>query len=124
MKLQRMAVICILGALVLLAVFYYAIDPAQNVWVPKCAFHTLTGFSCPACGSQRALHALLHGRWQEAIAFNWFLIVSIPYLLLVLYTRLVRSKAASRLRLIVQHPRVVQSYAIAVIGWWIVRNLP
>ena len=77
MKLQRMAVICILGALVLLTVFYYAIDPARNVWVPKCAFHTLTGFSCPACGSQRALHALLHGRWQEALAFNWFLIVSI-----------------------------------------------
>ena len=73
MKLQRMAVICILGALVLLTVFYYAIDPARNVWVPKCAFHTLTGFSCPACGSQRVLHALLHGRWQEALAFNWFL---------------------------------------------------
>ena len=113
MKLQRMAVICILGALVLL-----------TVWVPKCAFHTLTGFSCPACGSQRVLHALLHGRWQEALAFNWFLIVSIPYLLLMLYTRSVRSKAASRLRLIVQHPHVVQSYAIAVVGWWIVRNLP
>ena len=48
----------------------------------------LTGWDCPACGGQRALHSLLHGRVGEALHFNPFLVVSVPYFLAVAWTSL------------------------------------
>lgn len=51
-------------------------------------FHALTGWDCPACGGQRALHSLLHGRFGEALRFNPFLVVAVPYLLAVAWTSL------------------------------------
>jgi hypothetical protein len=35
-----------------------------------CIFHTLTGISCPTCGTTRAATALLDGRIIEALASN------------------------------------------------------
>src|SRR5690606_2629375 len=40
--------------------FYGLVDPATGI-LPSCPFYTLTHWYCPGCGSQRALHALLHG---------------------------------------------------------------
>ena len=50
-----------------MAALYYAVDPSHDVWLPRCPFHALTGWDCPACGGQRALHSLLHGRFGEAL---------------------------------------------------------
>jgi hypothetical protein len=41
-------------------------DPAVRL----CAFHWLTGRSCPLCGLTRALFALAKGHWGEAVHFN------------------------------------------------------
>lgn len=120
---RTIIVLCALIAMALLIGFYYTIDPTHCVWMPKCIFHTLTGFDCPACGLQRALHALLHGHWSEALACNPFLIVSILYLSFVVYAQQARDGMARRLRSIVYHPCVVQGYVIVFVGWWIVRNL-
>lgn len=57
-----------LGALAALAV-YYRLDPSQHLF-PRCPLHLLTGLHCPGCGTQRALHALLHGHWQLAAGHN------------------------------------------------------
>ena len=46
---------------VMAGVVYFTFDPAQEAYFPRCTFLTLTGYQCPGCGSQRALHALLHG---------------------------------------------------------------
>jgi hypothetical protein len=35
--------------------------------MPKCPFKMITGFSCPGCGIQRALYAIMHGNIKEAI---------------------------------------------------------
>ena len=52
-----------------LAVLYFRLDPAQHPF-PSCPVHWLTGLHCPGCGTQRALHALLHGRFAQAVGFN------------------------------------------------------
>ncbi len=38
---------------------YYAWDPEGGLF-PACPFHSLTGLYCTGCGSQRALHDLMH----------------------------------------------------------------
>ena len=77
-----------------MAALYYAVDPSHSAWLPQCPFHALTGWECPACGGQRALHALLHGRLGEAVQFNLFLVVSVPYFLAVAWTSLDRGRVA------------------------------
>ena len=46
--------------------------------MPKCPFKLITGLSCPGCGIQRAIHAMLHGKFTEAITYNYYFTASIP----------------------------------------------
>lgn len=62
------------------AYVYYTFDPNLYNWFPKCPFKACTGLDCPGCGSQRAVHALLHGNFLEAFQHNALLIPFIPYL--------------------------------------------
>ncbi|MFV0506503.1 MAG: DUF2752 domain-containing protein [Bacteroidales bacterium] len=41
----------------------------------------LTGYQCPGCGSQRALHQLLHLNIDEALKLNALFVVGLPYVL-------------------------------------------
>jgi hypothetical protein len=50
--------------------------PALCLW--RHLFH-LT--ACPACGSTRALAALFHGRFRDALAFNHNVVITAPLLL-------------------------------------------
>ena len=119
---KRIGLLLLAVAVAVLAVGYYFVDPAQSVWVPKCPFRLLTGFDCPACGNQRALHALLHGEWLAALRFNPFVLLSLPYLAAVVYTSCAHGERALRLRPLVQHPTVVRCYLVLVLVWWVVRN--
>lgn len=107
-----------------LLVGYTLFDPGTSVLAPKCPFKLLTGFDCPACGNQRALHALLHGQWLAAFRYNPFLFLSAPYLLAVACTAWCGSDRAARWKERVQHPKVVLTYLALLVGWWIVRNTP
>lgn len=121
MKLLR---IVIPAAALLLAGLYFVFDPGSSAWSLKCPFRMLTGLDCPACGNQRALHALLHGEWLAAWSFNPFALLSLPYIAAVIYASLADNSFARRLRPMVQHRRVVCAYLILVVLWWIVRNTP
>ena len=52
------------------AVALFILDPTKHAFFPKCAFHMATGYSCPGCGSSRALFALTHGDVFEAFRLN------------------------------------------------------
>ena len=62
---------------VALVIFYAFVDPESGM-LPRCTFKALTGWDCPGCGSQRAFHALLHGRVGEAWRMNPALFVMVP----------------------------------------------
>lgn len=65
---QLVWVTAILG---MAGLMFFLVDPAASphlFW--PCPFHKLTGLYCPGCGGQRALHALLHGRFVDALSRN------------------------------------------------------
>lgn len=119
---QRLVALFLVGALLLLLYFWF--DPTHSHWAPKCPFRLLTGWDCPACGSQRALHALAHGEFARALYFNLFLLISLPYFLLVAVTSFLAGERVEALRRIVQHPRVVLFFVGLTLVWWVLRNLP
>lgn len=48
----------------------FFLNPSEHSFFPKCALYMATGFSCPGCGSTRALYQLTHGDALEALRLN------------------------------------------------------
>lgn len=65
-----------------LAVLFFLLDPAKHEIFPRCIFNSLTGYYCPGCGSQRAIHSLLHLDFAGVVSYNFLFI---PALLLIFY---------------------------------------
>ncbi len=64
---------------------YKNYDPMEHSFFPACPIKALTGFDCPGCGSQRAIHAILNGNFKAAVNSNPLIMFLIPYLILNLY---------------------------------------
>ena len=102
----------------------FFINPEQVSWMPKCYFYVLSGWQCPACGSQRALHQLLHFRFQSAFAFNPFLLISLPYLALLVFVQWFDTQNRfQKLRAFCHHTLTINIYLVLIIAWWIGRNI-
>lgn len=108
---------------ILISGFYYFFDPNLVKWMPKCPFKLLTSYDCPACGNQRAFHALLHGNIVEAFLSNPFLFLSFPYLVLLMVSCNSRVGVMGNIHDTVQHRITVMVYLLAICIWWIVRNV-
>ena len=122
------------GGRIFLAVFFALVavalpliwwfDPIQSEWMPKCIVKSLTGWQCPGCGITRATHAVLHGRFAEALSYNLFFIFSIPYLLAVgLVSYIPALYRRVRLRRVVLGVPLALTYVILFLIWFVVRNL-
>lgn len=107
---------------ILVALVYFAFDPSQSRFFPRCMFLSLTGWQCPGCGSQRAIHALLHGDITGAWHYNAALLVAIPILGVYLLGELKRTLWPRYYRAI-SHPLVICAILLALIAWWIGRNI-
>ncbi len=98
--------------------------PPTSRWFPQCPVKLLTGLSCPSCGVQRAFHALLNGNVGEALSYNYFFILSIPYLLLVCV-----SLALKKLSLwpaatnFIEGKTLAWIYVACFLLWFVVRNI-
>lgn len=77
-KLLKIGVVATLFSIFIL--FYYQIAYSSKLYLP-CPFHSFTGFSCPGCGSQRAIHLLLHGDFLNALRHNALLIIALPFII-------------------------------------------
>lgn len=111
----------IAGALAFL-LFYYIFDPIESGWMPQCLFHKVTGLHCMGCGSQRVLHNLLHGDLQAAFKANAFLVLSLPFLIFLIYLELSRSHYPRLYSKIHSLPMIVTITAMLV-AWLFVRNI-
>jgi hypothetical protein len=103
----------------LLAVVYYLFDPAVYPF-PKCPLLVWTGIKCPGCGSQRAVHHLLHLDMEGAMRENLLLVLSVPYLILGYTLQWTQIWPDVRSRLYgYQAARVV---FVVVVVFWVWRN--
>lgn len=103
-----------------LVTLYYALEPSSG-GLPSCLLLRLTGFRCPGCGTQRAVHALLHGDFAQGIAYNYSLLFTVPILALYIGDALWGEKTP-RLRGFLHHPLVILSLVLILLAWWILRN--
>lgn len=109
-----------MGVLAVCFIFYF-LDPLESPLFPKCPFLLLTGLECPGCGTQRALHSLLHLQFFDALRYNVLLIFSLPYIALLLYAEICRTRYP-QLYIGIHRPIYIRCYLIVVILWWIGRN--
>ena len=70
--------------IIILGAVYSVFDPLKSSFFPSCPFKSVTGLDCPGCGSQRAIHELLHLNFKKAFEYNALLVLSVPYLLLLI----------------------------------------
>ena len=103
-----------------LVTLYYALEPSSGS-LPSCLLLRLTDFPCPGCGTQRAVHALLHGDVVGGIAYNYSLLATIPILARYVGDALWGGKA-SRLRAFLHHAFTILSLVLMLLAWWILRN--
>ena len=114
-------IIAIIVGLLLIGI-YFVINPESSLYAPKCIFKMTTGWDCPSCGSQRALHALLHGEISRAIKFNPFIFLVMPYLIALTYSTCSNSRLSQRLKSYTHHHNTVAIYWFLYFLWWIIRN--
>jgi hypothetical protein len=105
------AAICGIAIIIFLWICDPAIAPA-----PQCIFRHLTGYECAGCGSQRAIHALLHGQIAVAWHFNPAIFFAIPIIIIYIIN-------PRRWRRALHSPIALWGIAIAAIAWWILRNI-
>lgn len=122
---KRIMPILFPAIIVVAGIIYYVFDPTiPTQFFPKCPFHWLTGWQCPACGIQRAFHALLHGHFLQALQYNYFFIISIPLLIGVILVEWYNQRHwFDKLERIVNHRITLHIYIILFFVWWIVRNI-
>lgn len=108
-----LAIVAAVGGWVL-----YTFPPAGSRFYPQCIFHALTGLDCPGCGSTRALHHLVHGRFGDALAMNPYLFAVIAVFAFALPAFWRGERPA-----FVTKPWFGWGAAFVTIGWWVGRNL-
>lgn len=108
--------------IIVIGMIYYLFNPANFSIFPKCPFLLVTGFKCPGCGSQRAIHSLLHFNLTEACKYNILLLLSLPYIVTLTYYELTKVKHR-RLYSLLHKPILVWGYIFVVNIWWIIRNI-
>jgi len=121
-KIGIAAAISIMLVAALFLVFLF--DPEKHPFFPYCPFLLTTGWECPGCGSQRAIHHLLHLHVGTAWRYNAFMVLALPYILLGFYLEYMGGNK--------RHPQLEKIFfgkwsavvvLTGILGFWIGRNL-
>ena len=107
--------------------YYYLNDPEvsqEGTVFAVCPFHYITGLHCPGCGSQRAIHDLLHLRLYEAIKHNLLIGIVALVILAKGYAVWSQKYAAAYYYNLNNKSWFTYSIVVIVILFWVLRNLP
>lgn len=99
---------------------YFHFDPSTGVFFPKCPVRSLLGIPCPGCGSQRALHSLLHLDFAMAWKYNAMLVLTLPILALLVIASLLRERLP-RLYEFTHKGYFATAFAVLIPLWWLLR---
>jgi Protein of unknown function (DUF2752) len=106
-------------------VVFFLYNPAQHSFFLSCPFKSITGYHCPGCGSQRAIHNLLHFEFYEAFRLNPLMVISTPLILYGLGVKIYNNifKKHHRVHLF-YNPWFIYGYFIVALVYWVLRNIP
>lgn len=86
----------LIGVLLFLTVpLYFLFNPSGQLIFPKCPFYQHLGIYCSGCGSQRAIHDLLHLNILDAISHNLLLLPALTLIIIELGMRFFRPEKKS-----------------------------
>lgn len=110
---------------VIFVLIYKNYNPSGVDFFPKCPFLVLTGFKCPGCGSQRAIHHLFNLEIGQAFRQNPLLVILIPYVLGGIWFDMANNLTQRMLEI---RKKIYGVYAIwiiftVVLAFWIFRNI-
>ncbi|MCK4345983.1 MAG: DUF2752 domain-containing protein [Bacteroidales bacterium] len=111
--------------IIIIIVLYKIFDPYDLNYFPKCPFRELTGYKCPGCGSQRAIHYLLNFEIIPALKENVLLVLSIPYIIAGIIFDLIKNpnEKLLRIRRMCFGVGAIKIILFIIIIFWILRNL-
>jgi len=121
---RRLTALLIWFSIAIGAIYLFVFEPGKTGFFPACPFRSLTGFSCPGCGSTRGLHRLLHGDVVSAFEFNPIMVLALPFLL---YALLRYTVAALRGQPLQRHhldTKYIWTLFAVIMSFWIFRNTP
>lgn len=103
---------------------FYFFNPSHSSFFIPCPIKFTTGYYCPGCGSQRALHQLAHLNIYQAFRLNPLLIISLP---LIIYSFGITVwnwifNTSCRVKLFYNNV-FIYSYFAVVLLYWIARNI-
>ena len=102
---------------------YFIYNPSDFEFFPKCPFYELTGYFCPGCGSQRALHRLLHFDIKGAFSQNALFIPAILTLATHFLTLVIQKRRSQNIKTILHYKNSAWVVLVCVITFWLLRNL-
>jgi hypothetical protein len=115
----------VLLAFGVLMIVYGIHNPETSTNFPRCPFRLLTGYLCPGCGSQRALHYILNMQLNKSLMANALLVYSIPVIIFLFFIESFKTKSvlAQKLYAVFFHSIFILIYLGIIIVWWIFRNI-
>jgi len=119
-RIKFIIVIVGLGVLSL----YFFINPTSTALFPKCPFYVITGFLCPGCGSQRAIHHIMHGDIFLGLRQNYLFLILFFVLSYELFISLKTLLGQNTRNNLLHNKKITNTILVLVIVFWILRNIP
>jgi|SRR5688572_3613801 len=121
---RRSTVVVLWMLLIAGAAYLFIFEPGKSGFFPGCPFRFLTGFTCPGCGTARALHQILHGHLDTAFTLNPLLLIAIPFALFafIRYSVIVMRGGMPRPNSL--PAPVIYAIFFVIVSFWIFRNTP
>lgn len=91
---------------------------------PRCFLRSTTGLHCPGCGSQRALHSILHGNIIEGLRKNMLIGLAFIVVIYEIYIVLTKMLFNAHPKNILQNKNTTIVILIIVVLFFILRNIP
>ncbi|MDL5511557.1 DUF2752 domain-containing protein [Arenibacter sp. M-2] len=121
---NKIAVAIVMGVVFFgILLLYFFNNPSNSNHFPQCPFFTATGYYCTGCGSQRALHDLLH---LDIIGVAKHNLLFIPAFLLIAYhwvRNYVPIHGKESLPDLIYHPKTPIVLIIIIALFTILRNI-
>lgn len=123
-KKTKTIVLFAMGMACVIALFF-VFNPTEHSYFLPCPFRYATGYHCPGCGSQRAIHQLLHGEFIVAFWLNPLMVLSLPLIIYSLGQKAYNFVFNTRYRVGLFYRKwFIYGYFGVVVLFWVLRNLP